>query len=60
MKLTIKTAELQKGDYVVGYGKVISNVWKSGFDGGIVVTFTDGSEWLTMKSWTATVIRGEQ
>lgn len=58
LKHTIKSRDAQKGDYVVGYEKIVDNVWVSGFDNTVVITFqADGTQLLTMKSSELTVIR---
>ena len=59
MKIEIKTSELQIGDLVAGYNKIVKSIWKSGTDATIVATFEDGSEWLTYKQWHTTVLREE-
>ena len=56
-KQTIKSTEVRNNDYVVGYDKIVADVWVSGFDDGVVITFQDGTEILSMKSWEMTVIR---
>jgi len=59
--MTISTTEVKAGDYVVGYRQTVASVksWEFGKAGEIQITFEDGSNIVTMKSWEMTVIRGE-
>lgn len=61
MKIRISTTQIQKGDYVVGYRQTVASVkaWEFGKAGEIQITFEDGSNIVTQKSWNMTVIRGE-
>lgn len=62
MKQTIKTTEIQKGDFVVGYNQTVASVkaWELGKAGEIQITFENGSNIVTQKSWEMTVLRGER
>jgi len=61
MKLRISTTKIQKGDFVVGYRQTVASVktWELGKASEIQITFEDGSNIVTQKSWEMTVLRAE-
>ena len=61
MKATISTTKIQKGDFIVGYGKKVAaaHLWEFGKAGEIQIVFEDGSNIVTQKSWEMTVLRDE-
>jgi len=61
MTIRISTTEIKTGDWIIGYRKTVASVkpWEFGKAGEIQITFHDGSNIVTQKSWEMTVIRGE-
>jgi|SRR5215510_6688050 len=57
-KMTVGTAQVKKGDFVVGYNQVVTQVdidrWR------VAVTFENGERWLTSSHFETTILRGNQ
>ena len=59
MKNTINTTEIQAGDMVIGFNKVVSfvSVERSRWGAAVTVIFEDGEIWNTSGAFNTSVMR---